>query len=125
MRSFFLGKCCTKCVETTYGSSRPEVFFKKDVLRNFVKFAGTNLCQSLFKLSCRLKPMTLFKKRLTQMFSCGFSEIFKNIFSYRAPPVATSKSDRSYKSSFWSLYVPRMYTNLNMTDKNRKIGLGK
>ena len=29
-------------------SSRPEVFCKKRVLRNFAKFKGKNLCQSLF-----------------------------------------------------------------------------
>ena len=29
-------------------SSRPEVFRKKDVHRNFVKFTGKHLCQSLF-----------------------------------------------------------------------------
>ena len=29
-------------------SSRPEVFCKKGVLRNFAKFTGKHLCQSLF-----------------------------------------------------------------------------
>ena len=29
-------------------SSRPEVFYKKGVLRNFTKFTGKHLCQSLF-----------------------------------------------------------------------------
>ena len=29
-------------------SSLPEVLYKKDVLRNFAKFAGKHLCQSLF-----------------------------------------------------------------------------
>ena len=29
-------------------NSRPEVFCKKGVLRNFVKFTGKHLCQSLF-----------------------------------------------------------------------------
>ena len=29
-------------------SSRPEVFCKKDILRNFTKFTGKHLCQSLF-----------------------------------------------------------------------------
>ena len=31
-----------------YRSSRPGVFCKKGVLRNFAKFTGKNLCQSLF-----------------------------------------------------------------------------
>ena len=29
-------------------SSRPGVFFKKGILRNFAKFTGKHLCQSLF-----------------------------------------------------------------------------
>ena len=32
----------------SYGSSRPEVFCKNSVLRNFTKFTGKHLCQSLF-----------------------------------------------------------------------------
>ena len=31
---------------TSFRSSRPEVFFKKGVLRNFTKFTGKHLCQS-------------------------------------------------------------------------------
>ena len=31
-----------------YRNSRPEVFCKKGVLRNFTKFTGNHLCQSLF-----------------------------------------------------------------------------
>ena len=29
-------------------SSRPEVFYEKGVLRNFARFTGNHLCQSLF-----------------------------------------------------------------------------
>ena len=32
---------------TEFRSSRPEVFCKKGVLRNFVKFTGKHLCQRL------------------------------------------------------------------------------
>ena len=38
-------------------SSRPKVFCKKGVLRNFIKFAGKHLCQIL-------RPATLLQKRL-------------------------------------------------------------
>ena len=31
-----------------FASSRPDVFCKKGVLRNFTKFTGKQLCQSLF-----------------------------------------------------------------------------
>ena len=59
------------------------------------------------------------------MFSCEFCGIFKNIFSYRTPPVAASERDWLYKSSFRKLCVWRMLTNLNMNNNKRKIGLGK
>ena len=32
----------------TFRSSYPKVFYKKGVLRNFVKFTGKHLCQGLF-----------------------------------------------------------------------------
>ena len=37
-----------KIDDKTVRSSRPEVFYKKGVLRNFAKFTGKRLCQSLF-----------------------------------------------------------------------------
>ena len=46
-------------------SSRPGVFFKTVVLRNFVKFTEKHLCQSLFfQQSCRpgLRPATVLKR---------------------------------------------------------------
>ena len=46
-------------------NSRPEVFCKKDALRNFAKFTGKHLCQSLFfNKVAGLRPATLLKKRL-------------------------------------------------------------
>ena len=52
---------------------------RKCVLRNFAKFTGKHLCQSL-------RPATLLKKEtLAQMFSCEFCEISKIAFFHRAP----------------------------------------
>ena len=63
-------------MKISYRSSRPEVFCKKGVLRNFSKFTGKHLCQRLF----------FFKKEsLAQVFSCEFCQISKNIFFYRTP----------------------------------------
>ena len=44
-------------------TSRPEVFCKKGVLRNFTKFTGKHLCQSLFfnKVAV-LRPAALLKR---------------------------------------------------------------
>ena len=44
-------------------SSRPKVFFKKGILKNFAKFTGKHLYQSLFfNKVAELKPATLLKK---------------------------------------------------------------
>ena len=46
-------------------SSRPEVFYEKGVLRNFARFTGNHLCQSLFfNKVAGLILATLLKKRL-------------------------------------------------------------
>ena len=46
-----------------YRSSRPEMFYKKGVLRNFTKFPGKHLCRSLFlNKVAGLTPGTLLKK---------------------------------------------------------------
>ena len=71
-------------------SSRPEVFCKKDVLRNFTKFTRKPLCRSLF--FNKVAGLRLIKRQtLAQVFSCEFCEISKNIFSYRTPLVAASE----------------------------------
>ena len=57
-------------------SSRPEVFSKKGVLRNFAKFAGKHLCQRLF-----------FNKVAGLYFFIPLEH-----FYYRTPPVAASDS---------------------------------
>ena len=58
------------------GSNRLEVFCKKGVVRNFGKFAGKHKREK--------------KETPAQVFSCEFSKIYKNFFSYRIPPVAAS-----------------------------------
>ena len=83
-----------------------EVFCKKSVLKNFAKFTGKHLCQSILLIKLQaseltkkqqnnvvllfllltLKPATLLKKRLAQVFSCEFCEFSKNTFFYRTPP---------------------------------------
>ena len=65
----------------TSRSSCPDVFCKKGVLRNFTKFTGKHLCQSLFfnkvaGLACNF----LKKKTLPQVFPGEFCEISNNTF---------------------------------------------
>ena len=54
-----------------FRSSRPEVFCRKDVLRNFAKLTEKHLCQSLF-----------FNE------AAGLGEISKNTFFNKTPPLA-------------------------------------
>ena len=58
--------------DSTSTSSRPEVFCKKDVLKNFAILTGKHLCCSLF--------LILLKENRAQLFSCECCEIFKNNF---------------------------------------------
>ena len=73
-------------------SRRPEVLCKKGVLRNFEKFIGKHLYQSLFfNKVAGLRSATLLKKEtLVQVFSCEFCEIAKNTFLHRATLVVAS-----------------------------------
>ena len=60
--------------------SRPEVFCKKGVLRNFAKFTG------LRSQACNFIKI----ETLAQVFSSEFCEISKNTSCYRTPAVAAS-----------------------------------
>ena len=60
-------------------SSHQRCSVKKDVLRNFGKFTGKHLCQSLFFNKVAGAACNLIKKEtLAQVFSCEFCGISKN-----------------------------------------------
>ena len=69
-------------------SCHQRYYVRKGVVRNFPKFTGKHLCQSLFfnKVACNF----IKKETLTQVFSCEFCEIFKSTSFYTTPPVAAS-----------------------------------
>ena len=77
-----------------FRNSRPQVFCKKGIFKNFVKFAGKHLRQSLFfNKIADLRPATLVKKRpwyRVQVYSCKFCEIFKSTFFKRTHSVVGS-----------------------------------
>ena len=78
-----LSQKCFKSLKILFifKSSQPEVFCKKCALKNFAKFTGKHLCQSFFfNKFAGLKAALLKKDTLTQSFSSGFCEIFKNTF---------------------------------------------
>ena len=67
---------------THYKTSQPEVFCKKDVLRNFAKFTRKHLCPSLFfNKVAGLRPATLLKKRLWhRCFPVNFVKFLRTPF---------------------------------------------
>ena len=69
-------------VNQKYKSSRPEVVCEKGVFRNFAKFTGKHLYQSLFfNKVADLRSATLSKKRLWRIcFSANFAEFLKTPF---------------------------------------------
>ena len=83
----------------TNRSSHQWCSVRKRVLRNFAKFTGKHLCQSLFFIKVAdLRPATLFKKKtLAQVFSCEFCKVrrtpFSSPFSRRLPPTKLNKFD--------------------------------
>ena len=70
-------RCKNKCQKQP-----PEVFYKKGVLRNFTKFTGKHLCQSLsFNKVADLRPATLLKKRLWhRCFPVNFVKFLRTPF---------------------------------------------
>ena len=63
-------------------SSRPKVFQKKGVLRNFLKLTGKHLCQSLFFNNVAdLRPAILLKKEtLHRWFPANFAKFLRTHF---------------------------------------------
>ena len=63
-------------------SSCPEVFCKRGVIKNFAKFTGKYLCQSLFfSKVAGLRPATLLKKRLWhRCFPVNFAKFLRTPF---------------------------------------------
>ena len=58
-----------------------EMFCKTGVLKNFAKFTGKNVCQSLFLIKLQGEACKFIKKEnLAEVFPCEFCEIFKSNF---------------------------------------------
>ena len=72
------------------------VLYKRSVVKNFTKFTGKHLCQSLFfNKVAGLMPATLFKKRLATLlkerlwnrcFPVNFAKFLRTPLLYRTPP---------------------------------------
>ena len=80
----------------------PECSVKKGVLRNFAKFTGKHLCQSLF-----------FNKvvglKIPQVFSCKFCDIYKNTFSTEHLWTTAFKYGQYFtRFSYFTVYCTRL-----------------
>ena len=77
-----------------YTSSRPEMFCKKGVLRNFAKFTGKHLCQRLFFnkvadhatflkkrpwLRCFMKIKKIYTK-IKNIYEVIYEDIYEHIY---------------------------------------------
>ena len=78
-----------------FRSSRPDVFCEKGVLRNFAKFTGKHLCQSLVFNKVAGTACNFTKKEiLAQVFSSEFCEISKNtLFNEHLQTTASVQSN--------------------------------
>ena len=74
-------------IESISRSSRPQVFCKKGVFRNFAKLTGNHLCQSLFfNTDAALGPTILLKKRLWhRCFPVNFTKFLRTPFFIEQP----------------------------------------
>ena len=98
--------------DSSVRSSRPEELYKKGVLRNFAKFTGKQLCRSFFlNKVAGLRPATLLKKTLAQVFSRDFREISNNTF-FKEHLWATASLPCHFPSFALAQYMPSN-TNVN------------
>ena len=81
----------------------PEVFYKKYVFKNFAKFTGKQLWQSLF-----FNKVAGEEETLMEVFSCEFCEIFKNtLFTehLRVTAFVQKKEKKNSKCSSWEIFT--------------------
>ena len=97
-------------VFSPYRRIRSEVFYKKCVLRNFTKFTGKHLCQSLF----------FRKETLAQVLSYEFCKISNNTFSYRTAPVVSIYIGIQFQYNF-SIYIENFRLQMVRIDSIFKV----
>ena len=85
-------------------SNHQRCSIKQGVLRNFTKFTGKELCQSLFINKVAEACNFIKKETLAQVFCSEFCEIFKNTFFNRA------HLDDCFWTYLLKLFCPRVTT---------------
>ena len=99
-------------------NSRPEMFCKKGVLRNFKNSLESTCARVSISIKLQAWACKFIKKEtLAQVFSCEFYEIVKNNFFYRTPSVAASES--WYHSLFFLIFLLGSYYLGKLGTSNR------
>ena len=100
------------------------MFWEKGVLRNFAKFIGKHLYQSLFSNKVAGAACNFIKKEtLAQVFSCEFCEISKNTFFYRTPLVTASDwmgKNREHCREMGSLSCSKIFINFKFNVRSER-----
>ena len=97
-------------------NSHRKCSIQKIVLKNFAKFTGTHLCQSLyFNKSCSC----IRKETPAQVFSCEFCKKFLEQLFYRAPPGYCFWRNNEQKN--WTCF--RLWWNLITLHKEMKFSI--
>ena len=110
MKSNTLISLCLVLLQTVIGgkrSSHQRCSMKKGILRNFAKFTGKHLCQSLFfNKVAGLRPATLLKRSLAQVFSCEYCETSKNTFFTKHLWTTASKVSKTHLFALMTKSIP-------------------
>ena len=69
-----------KTISLNFKSNRSQMFFKIGVLKNFAIFTGKRLRWITFNKVAGLEDCNFITKRLQQVFSSEYCEIFKNTY---------------------------------------------
>ena len=95
-----------------YRISHPEEFCKIGILRNFPKFTGKHLCQSLFFKVAIVLQLYLKRYSDTVVFLWIFAKlrIPKNTFFHRKPPLAASNNSSQRSLFYISKEKRKFYT---------------
>ena len=66
--------------KTLFRSSRSQMFFKIDVLKNFVIFTGKHLCRSLFLIKLQTWRPVIKKRLQHRCFPVSIAKILRTLF---------------------------------------------
>ena len=75
-----LGRCNSELLKKSK-SSRSQIIFEINSFKNFAKFTGKHLFWGLFLIKLQaFRPATFLKRDSNTGVSCGYCELYKNIF---------------------------------------------